>query len=347
MKGIMMNGRERILAHLDGRPVDCLPAMPITMTFAARGIGAPYLEYCTDHRVQVEGQIWVAETYDIDYVSAISDPAVEATDCGSPTVFFPDDPPANNGQTPLLGDKQLLDHLQQPGIKPNGRMANRLAVIAGLKDQIGERKLVEGWIEGPCAEAADLRGINNLMLDFYDDPDFVTRLFDFVLAMELEFAAAQVAAGAELIGIGDAAASLVGPHIYEHFVWPYEQRMVAGVRQLGARTRLHICGNTRRILAGMGKLGADVVDLDFLAPLDEGRAALGSSQVLLGNIAPVRDLRGGTPASVYAIMADCHRQAGDRYIVGAGCEVPRDTPDENLRALVGYAREHVPHSNTA
>ena len=337
-----MNGRQRILAHLAGKPVDCLPAMPITMTFAACGIGAPYLEYCTDHRVQVEGQVWVADTYDIDYVSAISDPAVESTDCGALTVFFPDDPPANNGQTPLLGDKALLAYLQQPGIKPDGRMANRLAVIAGLKERVGERKLVEGWIEGPCAEAADLRGINNLMLDFYDDPDFVEQLFEFVLATELDFAAAQVAAGADLIGIGDAAASLVGPHVYEQFVWPLEQRMVAGVHRLGAKVRLHICGNTRRILEGMGKLGCEIVDLDFLTPLDEGRAAMGPSQVLLGNIAPVRDLRGGTPESVYAIMETCHQQAGERYIVGAGCEVPRDTPDENLRALVRYAREHVP-----
>jgi MtaA/CmuA family methyltransferase len=342
-----MNGRQRILAHLAGEHVDCLPAMPITMTFAARGIGAPYLEYCTDHRVQVEGQVWVADTYDIDYVSAISDPAVEATDCGAPAVFFPDDPPANNGQTPLLGDKVLLAHLPQPGIKPNGRMANRLAVIAGLKQRVGERKLIEGWIEGPCAEAADLRGINNLMLDFYDDPDFVERLFEFVLLMELDFAAAQVAAGADLIGIGDAAASLVGPHVYEQFVWPFEQRMVAGVHRLGAKVRLHICGNTRRILSGMGKLGCEIVDLDFLAPLDEGRAAMGPSQVLLGNIAPVRDLRGGTPESVHAILDTCHRQAGDRYIVGAGCEVPRDTPDENLQALVRYAREHLPQPSNS
>lgn len=342
-----MNGRQRILSHLAGEPVDCLPAMPITMTFAARGIGAPYLEYCTDHRAQVEGQVWVADTYDIDYVSAISDPAVEATDCGAPTVFFPDDPPANNGQTPLLGEKELLTHLPQPGIKPNGRMANRLAVVAGLKQRAGDRKLVEGWIEGPCAEAADLRGINNLMLDFYDDPDFVARLFEYVLALELDFAAAQVAAGADLIGIGDAAASLVGPHVYEQYVWPYEQRMVAGVHRLGAKVRLHICGNTRRILAGMGRLGCEIVDLDFLAPLDEGRAAMGPSQVLLGNIAPVRDLRGGTPGSVYAIMETCHQQAGGRYIVGAGCEVPRDTPDENLQALVRYAREHVPQPSNS
>ena len=37
-----------------------------------------------------------------------------------------------------------------------------------------------------------------------------------------------------------------------------EQRMIDGVHRLGAKTRLHICGNTRRILGGMGALGGAV-----------------------------------------------------------------------------------------
>jgi MtaA/CmuA family methyltransferase len=178
------------------------------------------------------------------------------------------------------------------------------------------------------------------MLDFYDDPAFVRDLFAFVLEMELRFAREQVAAGAELIGIGDAAASLVGPAIYEEFVWPYEKRMVDGLRTLGARVRLHICGNTRRILPGMGRLGCEIVDLDFLAPIAEARAQMGPAQILLGNIDPVRVLRDGTPESVAAAIGECHRQAGSRYIVGAGCEVPRDTPPANFRALVEYAHTH-------
>ncbi|MCL5669722.1 MAG: uroporphyrinogen decarboxylase, partial [Acidobacteria bacterium] len=206
----------------------------------------------------------------------------------------------------------------------------------------GREKIVEGWIEGPCAEAADLRGINTLMMDFFDDPQFVTDLFEFVVELEVAFAKAQFAEGAELIGIGDAAASLVGPKIYQEFVWSYEKKMVDRLHALGARVRLHICGNTRQILDGMGRLGCEMVDLDSPTPIKEARAAMGPNQVLLGNLDPVRDLRNGTPESVYAAVAECHRQAGPGFIVGAGCEVVRDTPAANLHAMARYALEQKP-----
>jgi MtaA/CmuA family methyltransferase len=335
-----MNGRERVLALLEGRAVDRLPCMPITMQFAAARIGANYRDYATDCRVLVEGQIRVAEEFGLDYVNTMSDPACEAADCGARVQFYPDQPPAIDEANALLADKSALAGLQIPDPTAPGRMENRLRALALYKERVGGRLLIEGWVEGPCAEAADLRGLNTLMLDFYDDPAFVRDLFAFVLEMELRFAREQVTAGAELIGIGDAAASLVGPAIYEEFVWPYEKKMVDGLHALGARVRLHICGNTRRILEGMGRLGCEIVDLDFLAPIAEGRAKMGPDQVLLGNMDPVRVLRDGTPEQVHAALAECHRQAGSRYIVGAGCEVPRDTPPANFRALVEYARTH-------
>jgi MtaA/CmuA family methyltransferase len=341
-----MNGRERILAMLEGRPADCLPAMPITMTFASRWIGVPYREYCTNYKVHAEGQVRVATEFDIDYVSSISDPAIESTDCGSPTVWYEDDPPANNEAYALLADKAKLDSLALPEIKAGTRMMNRINCVGELKRRIGHEKAVEGWIEGPAAEGADLRGINNLMLDFYDDPGFVERLFEFVFANAMKFAAAQVDAGADIIGIGDAAASLVGPAIYSEMVWPHEKKMVEGVQKLGAKARLHICGNTRRILGGMGTLGCDIVDLDYFSSLEEGRRAMGKSQVLLGNIDPVRVLRNGTPGEVRDAIEECHLHAGARYIVGAGCEVVRDTPHDNLRALIEYAKTHAPLTPT-
>jgi MtaA/CmuA family methyltransferase len=314
--------------------------MPITMMFAADRIGATYRAYATDHRVLVDAQIRTAEEFSFDYVSVISDPAREAADCGAAVVYFDDQPPAIDETRARLADKSGLAHLKAPDPLSGGRMHDRVRAAALFKERVGKEKLIEGWIEGPCAEAADLRGINTLMLDFYDDPVFVRDLFEFVVEMELPFARAQVEAGVDLMGVGDAAASLVGPAIYEEFVWPYEKKLVDGLHAMGTRVRLHICGNTRRILAGMGRLGCEIVDLDFMVPLAQAREKMGPAQVLLGNIDPVRVLRNGTPESVTAAIAECHHQAGPRYIVGAGCEIPRGTPAENVRALVHYAQGH-------
>ncbi|MBN2473003.1 MAG: uroporphyrinogen decarboxylase family protein [Pirellulales bacterium] len=337
-----MNGRERILAVLEDRPVDCLPQMPITMMFAGDQGGVPYGKYAADHRLLVDCQIHVAEKFDLDYVSCISDPTREAADCGAAIKFFDNQPPAVEETRALLADKKTLAGLKIPDPLGGGRMHDRVRAAALFRERVGGEKLIEGWIEGPCAEAADLRGINTLMLDFFDDPAFVRDLFDFVLQMELQFARAQIEAGVDIMGVGDAAASLLGPQIYEEFVLPYEKKMIDALHEMGTKVRMHICGNISRILSGVGQLGCEMVDIDWMVPLTRAREEMGPGQVLAGNIDPVAVLRNGTPESITAAIAECHRQCGRRFIVGAGCEVPRGTPEENLLALRDYARSHAP-----
>jgi MtaA/CmuA family methyltransferase len=336
-----MTGKERVLAVLEGRSPDRLPLMPITMMFAAREIGVSYRDYVTDARVLAEAQMRTAETFGFDYVSAISDPAREAADLGATIEWFDDQPPAIVESRALLADKAALARLRAPDPLAGGRMHDRVNGVALLRQRAANALLVEGWVEGPCAMAADLRGINTLMLDFFDDPAFVRDLFEFAIGMELEFARAQAAAGADVIGLGDAAASLVGPALYQEFVLPYERRLIDGLHALGTRVRLHICGNTRRILAGMGSLGAAIVDLDWMVPVGDARRVMGPAQVLAGNLDPVAVLRNGTPEGVTAAVAACHAVAGGAYIAAAGCEVVRDTPLENLRALCDYAHSHA------
>jgi len=333
-----MNGYQRIVAMIEGRPTDHLPNMPITMMFAADRIGAPYGKYAADYRLLVEGQLRTAEQFGFDYVSGISDPAREAADCGAAVHFFDDQPPAIDETNALLADKTKLSGLTIPDPLGGGRMHDRVRAVELFRQKVGGQLLIEGWIEGPCAEAADLRGINHLMLDFLDEPAFVNDLLAFVFEMELRFAKAQVEAGADLIGMGDAAASLVGPAIYDEFIWPYEKKLVDAIHAMGAKVRLHICGNTNRILGGMGRLGCDIVDLDYLVPVAKAREAMGPDQVLLGNINPVATLRNGTPELVREQLAQCRAEAGPRYIVGAGCEVPRDTAHANLAAMRDFAR---------
>ena len=317
--------------------------MPITMMFAAKHIGIKYGLYVKDYRLLVEAQLRTAEVFDLDQVSCISDPAREAADLGAAVRYFDDQPPALDESRSLLANKTVLAGLKVPDPLGGGRMNDRVNAAALLKARVAGDKIVEGWIEGPCGQASNLRGINTLMLDFSDDPVFVRDLLEFVVEMELRFAKAQKDAGVELMGVGDPAASLVGPKPFEEFIFPAHKKLVDGLKAMGLRTRSHICGNTKRIMKSRGELGYDIIDVDAMAPLADARSKM-PAQVILGNVATVEVMQNGSTQDVIAAVGKCHQAAGERYIIGAGCEVPRETPAANMFALQEYAQYHQPIS---
>jgi MtaA/CmuA family methyltransferase len=329
-----MKSRERVLALLEGKPIDRAPAMPVTMMWAADLIGAKYGDYATRAEIQATGQIAAARLFGFDHVSAISDPGCEAADLGAAIFYPPDAPPAIIEETALLADAATLRTLRvcDPH-RPGSRMANRLAAVRLLREKIGDTHLIEGWVEGPCAESADLRGINTLMMDYYDDEGFVHELAEFTVKNALGFATAQIEAGADIIGVGDAAASLINRELYDQFVWPYEKRLVEGIHAAGGRVRLHICGRTTHLVDALGKLGCEVVDLDTSVDLKVARELVGPQQVLLGNVHTVNVVKNGTVEDVRRELAQCRAAAGPAWIAGAGCEIPRGSPPENVRCF--------------
>ncbi len=332
-----MTGKEIVSSIINGKVPPRPAVMPITMMFAADQIGRPYGEYARDHRVMVEAQIATAEKFGFDHVSVISDPAREAADFGARIHYFPDQPPAVDESEALLLDKARLAGLKLPNPVGGGRMHDRIKGIELLKGKAGESLFVEGWVEGPCAEASDLRGINNVMTDFFDDPSFIEDLFELITENAANFAQFQIEAGADIIGVGDAAASLVGPQIYEEFVFPYEKILVDRIHSMGGLVRLHICGNIGDLVENIGKLGADIVDVDSMVTMKHARDKTGKDQILLGNINPVTVLKNGTPDLIFAELEKCYGEAGPKYIVGAGCEIPRGTPAENVKVFAEFA----------
>ena len=52
-----------------------------------------------------------------------------------------------------------------------------------------------------------------------------------------------------------------------------------------------------------------------------------------GNLDPVADILRGTPDSIRAKLERSYQEAGNPFIVNAGCEIPSATPAANLQAL--------------
>jgi MtaA/CmuA family methyltransferase len=312
--------------------------MPITMLYAAKLEGVSYADYVRDHTVLARCQLRIVEEFGIDTVNLCSDPYREAHDIGTPLTYMDDAPPRADARA--LPERRPVAELHRPDPLAGGRMTDRVRGVALLREKVGGIAPITGWVEGPIAEAVDLRGMTDLMIDLADDPAWVGDLFAWITDLEIAFALAQVEAGADIIGLGDAAASLISPVTYEKLVLPLEKQIVDAVHEAGALVRLHICGNTNHLLPYMAQTGADMIDLDYPVVLADARSQLGSEPVILGNFHPVEILLQGTPDSVWSACAECHRLCGDRHIVAPGCEVPPGTPRENLEAMFSYARSH-------
>lgn len=337
-----MNSIERLNARLRGEPVDRPPNFDIFMTFAAHYIRQPLARYYQDYRVLVQANLALLEPFSIDIVQAISDPFRETHDFGAQIIFPDDGLPLC--RSPLLAEPGDLAGLRPPEPGSGKRMSDRLQAVVAFRQAVGGQVPVMGWVEGALAQAADLRGVSNLLIDLYDRPEWVDELLEICVQVEIAFAQAQVRAGADIIGLGDSVCSQVAPAMYRRFGLPYERRIFAAVHALGARTRLHICGNTARILEDMAHSGADIIDLDWMVDLDYAAQVFGERAAACGNQNPVGVMLQGTPEQVRTATLDGMRVGGERWISAAGCEIPDGTPVQNLKAqaeaLTGYFISH-------
>ena len=327
-----MTSLERLNARLAGKPVDKIPNMNIVMAVAAREAGASYREFVSDYRKLAEGSIACAEKYGLDSVGVISDPMREASAFGTRVVLPENAVPY--AEESLIGDDFDLSVLRRFDPASSERTLDRIKGCELLRRKMGNDYPVIGWVEGCVAEAADLRGINELMIDLASGEDYLEEFFSIIHDQQKRFALAQLKAGADFIGVGNAAASLIGPDLYRQYGLPWDKAIVDYVHQNGGRVKLHICGNIGPILELLKEVAPDILDIDWM--VDFSRAAglfKDTVTAISGNMDPVEIMMRGNTRVVEESVRNCIKAGTNTTLIAAGCEIPAATPDENLFAM--------------
>jgi len=326
-----MTSYERVFARLKGLSVDRIPNLSILMTFAAKYIGKSYDQFVRDYRILVEGNLRCCEDFQIDMLSTISDPMREMHAFGGNVVFPLDGVPY--AQEPLVNSYKDLVNLSIKSPIDEIRLLDRVRAIDLYKRECGAEYPILGWVEGAFAEACDLHGITETMNDLYDSPDFLVDLLEICTEQAIVFAESQIDAGADFIGIGDAAASLISPKMYKKFVFPYEHRIIQAIHAKGGKAKLHICGNITPLLPLLKETKADVIDVDYPVNFANAVQIFGEQISACGNFNPSKVLFLGDSNDVKVAVQDCVAGAANNTMIAPGCEVPRDTPVENLKEI--------------
>ena len=325
-----MTPKERFYATVRGEPRDRAPVTPIVMQWAADYIGRSYRDYYLDGDVLADAQIAVANALNTDWVSVMSDPWCESSSYGMDFDY-----PADGVGVPR---NRVIESLDDAGRLPplnldDERPRGRLRCIEREVTEVGDAFPVCGWVEGPIAQYTDLRGLEVAMVDLLDEPDAFHAAAEHLVAQAVRFARVQIDAGADVIGIGDAAASIVGPQLYHDLVLPWEQRLIRHIHDAGALVKLHICGDLKPILRDVVQTGADVIDLDWMVPVSLAREIAGREQTFAGNFDPAGVLLYGTPETIADAARECLNAGGHRFMLQPGCEVPHGTPVDHMKAF--------------
>ena len=349
-----MNGKERCLAAIQGRPVDRTPVFPLLMFFAADRFGATYREFAANGHVLAQAQLKARETFDLDAITVCSDAFRVSADLGGEMVY-PEDKtpylaaPLVRSEADLARAAAARERLGKPEGGAAGRMADRVRALEELLRSAGEECLVLGWIEMPFAEACNLCGVSEFLMMTYENPILAHQVLEFATDLNVDFARRQLDAGAPMIGAGDAAASLLSPRLFREFALPYERRVCSAIRDAGGLVKLHICGDTTALLDGMVQSGADLFNVDHLVDFRLARKTYGGAgKCFKGNIDPVADMLMASPQVCAERCRECLRLAeGASYMLSAGCEVPAGVADEVFRAFCNAPMQYNPSRSRA
>lgn len=153
------------------------------------------------------------------------------------------------------------------------------------------------------------------------------------------------------IGCSYSCPSLIGPRLWRQWDKPVITAVVREIHRHGRLVHMHFHGKCMETVADLAETGVDCVcpferppggDIATLEDLKKVRNLLGATTTMNGNVHTVETLIRGTPESVRAEVRQIKQAyAGcPRLIIGTGDQVGRETPEENILAMIDEGKEH-------
>ena len=224
-------------------------------------------------------------------------------------------------------------------------------------EEVGDAYLLEAWLGVPFFDfygGGRDGGFNAAIYDFAD-PALQPRL-EALRERYIERLVRMARAICErtpveslCIGCSWSCNSLLGPALWRRWDKPVIQAVADEVHHHGRLLHVHFHGRCMDTVADFAEMGIDCVcpferppggDVEGLDGLRRVAALLEGRTTMNGNVHTVETLIRGTPDDVrreVAEILDAFR-GNPRVIVGTGDQVGRETPEENLHAMIDEAK---------
>ena len=192
---------------------------------------------------------------------------------------------------------------------------------------------------------ANITGTETLLIGMYEEPEWVTDIFDTCLSTSLALAQKILDAGYEFDGIfwyddmGYKGTPFFSPNMYRELLKPYHKKAVDWAHERGMVAELHSCGFIEPLLPDIIETGVDMLNpLEVKAGMDPFRL----KQLYGDKLA----FRGGINAQLWdnieLVKAEMERiipslKEGGGYIFSSDHSIPNSVSFENMKQIAEIA----------
>ena len=340
---------ERVSLTLSRKEVDRIAAVPLVCGASYRVLGTRYDKWSNDAEIATKSLLAAQELIGQDAFLLLVDLSVEAADFGQELLFpkYSTAYPDFNNQ--LINNTDEYNKVKKINPRETKRMKQVIDIIKGLSKAKGNEVAILGFIYGPLGVLSQMRGHKNLFTDLIRHPQEVLAAVDVITDVLVEYAKAQVEAGAHSVCIDPlySSSTVLSKTTWEKFEGPYLKRIADAIREAGAAVSIHNCGDGvyfEEVIKWSNPIAISVAHPAHGSKTWEEHAKIWGKKVI--TIGYSDSANTGLNMSTNDVLEDCKNQidlfkrneAG--FILSTGCEFP---PNGNLlsaAAMVEAARRY-------
>ncbi len=278
----MTTSMERVLTTIAHREPDRVPLFLLTTLHGARELGLSIQDYFSRAEYVIEGQLRLLRKFRSDCLVPFFYSSVEIEAFGGETIFIADGPP--NAGEPIIRQSGEIDRLESPRVTEHPCLRRVLEAIRGLREKVGDTVPILGIVISPFSLPIMQMGFASYIELIYQQPERFARLMQVNQRFCIEWANAQLAAGATVIGYADPMASTTNI--------PRELYLRTGYRlatetlsRINGPTAVHLAsGRGLPIAEDLVATGTLAIGVSALENLADWKSAVGDRLTLIGNL---------------------------------------------------------------
>ncbi|MEI6519661.1 MAG: uroporphyrinogen decarboxylase family protein [bacterium] len=334
-----MTSAERLSTAMSFQEPDRVPFLLPTVMHGARELGVSVQEYFSNPEYVAEGQIRLWKKFQHDALIGFMYGAVEVEAWGGEVIYRGDGPP--NSGNPFIKQPVDIHHLQVPSIKDTPCLQKVLKLISLLNERSEGKVPVMGSVISPFSLPVMQLGFDHYLDLIYDHRDLFEKLISLNEDFCVEWANAQLEAGAGAIGYADPVSSptIIPRELYEETGFLIATRVIARIK--GAVATSFASGRCQEILDDVQKTGTVGISVSIHDDLAEVKKKCYGKLTVMGNLNAI-EMRRWTPETAEMKVKEAIAKAG----IGGGFvltdnhgEIPWQVHDEVLLAIAAAVEE--------